>query len=236
MATNRYFSQGTTAEKRLYEDIIIEALSMYGQDVYYLPREIVNRDTIFSDDAVSYLSKIMGDSWHDYLYTNVINLRTLSLRYRSTEYFEALLQELKKSRMFRRYWREVYFEEKDHYIDNEYFRVNSPQWGRLVWFTSSLTALTTAGELQLMVYVPASKETSKAFSQIERNMEQFAILNDEIRNPLQAIVGLAELEGGDLAEKIFAQAKEIDGIIKKLDLGYMESQKIREFLRKHYSM
>ena len=53
MAINRYFTQGTSAEQRLYEDIIIESMKIYGQDVYYLPREIVNRDTIFSDDSTS---------------------------------------------------------------------------------------------------------------------------------------------------------------------------------------
>ena len=53
MAVNRYFTQGTPLEQRLYEDIIIESLKIYGQNVYYLPREIVKRDTIFSDDAVS---------------------------------------------------------------------------------------------------------------------------------------------------------------------------------------
>jgi PAS domain S-box-containing protein len=75
---------------------------------------------------------------------------------------------------------------------------------------------------------------SEAFAQIEKNMEQFAVLNDHIRNPLQAIVGLADLEGGDLAEKIFQQAMEIDAIIKRLDIGWIESRKIREFLLKHY--
>lgn len=57
MAINRYFSQGTKSEQRLYEDIIIEALSIYGQDVYYLPREIVRRDTIFGDDSTSRFDK-----------------------------------------------------------------------------------------------------------------------------------------------------------------------------------
>jgi PAS domain S-box-containing protein len=76
----------------------------------------------------------------------------------------------------------------------------------------------------------------EAFVQIEKNMEQFAILNDHIRNPLQAIVGLADLEGGDLAEKIYQQAMEIDAIIKQLDIGWIESAKIREFLHRHYGV
>jgi len=53
MPTNVYFDTGTTSEQRLYEDIIIEQLKIYGQDVYYLPRKIANKDTIFGEDPAS---------------------------------------------------------------------------------------------------------------------------------------------------------------------------------------
>ena len=53
MATNLYFSQKVRSEQNLYEDIVIEALKTYGQDLYYLPRDIVNEDKIFGDDPVS---------------------------------------------------------------------------------------------------------------------------------------------------------------------------------------
>lgn len=53
MATNLYFSQGRKSEQDLYENIIIESLKIYGQDVYYIPREIVKRDRIFDDDSTS---------------------------------------------------------------------------------------------------------------------------------------------------------------------------------------
>ena len=50
---NLYFSDAVRPEQNLYEDIVIEALKMYGQDVYYLPRDIVNEDKIFGDDIPS---------------------------------------------------------------------------------------------------------------------------------------------------------------------------------------
>ncbi len=53
MPRNVYFSQGATSEKRLYEDITIEALKIYGHDVFYIPRSIVNTDSIFNEDALS---------------------------------------------------------------------------------------------------------------------------------------------------------------------------------------
>jgi len=53
MPRNVYFSQGNTPEKRLHEDIVIEALKIYGHDVYYLPRKIINTNSIFNEDALS---------------------------------------------------------------------------------------------------------------------------------------------------------------------------------------
>ena len=53
MATNMYFSQGSRSEQQLYEEIIIESLKIYGQDIYYLPRDIVNKDNILNEDASS---------------------------------------------------------------------------------------------------------------------------------------------------------------------------------------
>ncbi len=53
MPTNVYFDTGTTAEQRLYENLIIEQLSVFGQDVYYLPRKLVNQDTLFGEDTSS---------------------------------------------------------------------------------------------------------------------------------------------------------------------------------------
>ena len=55
MATNQYFNNyGTnTPDQRLVESIIIESIKVYGIDVRYLPRTMVNEDTIFGEDRVS---------------------------------------------------------------------------------------------------------------------------------------------------------------------------------------
>ena len=53
MAKNVFFSQGTRTEQLLYEDLIIESVKIYGQDVYYLPREMVTTDRLFREDVLS---------------------------------------------------------------------------------------------------------------------------------------------------------------------------------------
>jgi len=57
MAINHYFQGGkgigNAAEKLLHEDIIIESLKIFGQDVYYMPRTLVNRDLVLGEDTSS---------------------------------------------------------------------------------------------------------------------------------------------------------------------------------------
>jgi len=79
-------------------------------------------------------------------------------------------------------------------------------------------------------------EKRMALIQIEKNMEQLAVLNDHIRNPLQAIVGTVDLEGDGLSDAIRPYVDEIDSLINELDVGWVESENIRAFLRKHYDI
>jgi len=74
----------------------------------------------------------------------------------------------------------------------------------------------------------------QALEQIEKNIEQFAILGDHIRNPLAVIVGLSSMAPGDITDKIILQAREIDRIITQLDKGWIESENVRGFIRKYY--
>jgi hypothetical protein len=53
MATSKYFKHNVRSEQSLVESLVIESLQFYGQDLYYLPREIVNKDKIFLDDVPS---------------------------------------------------------------------------------------------------------------------------------------------------------------------------------------
>ena len=51
--TNVYFSQGTRNEQYLIEDLIIESLKIYGQEVFYIPRTLVSKDEILGEDRLS---------------------------------------------------------------------------------------------------------------------------------------------------------------------------------------
>ena len=53
MATNTYFSQGTTGEQDLTQSLVNEQIKMFGKDVYYIPRTLVKQDTVFGEDTMS---------------------------------------------------------------------------------------------------------------------------------------------------------------------------------------
>ena len=76
----------------------------------------------------------------------------------------------------------------------------------------------------------------ESYQQIEKNLHQFAILNDHIRNPLSVIVLLTEMDAGSHCQQILEKSKEIDRIINQLDRGWLESEKIHQFLKKYYDI
>ena len=75
----------------------------------------------------------------------------------------------------------------------------------------------------------------RAFEQIDKNLEQFAILNDKIRNPLSVIMTLASFEETSENDLIQKQVEIIDKIVDELDKGWMESEKVRNYLKRYFS-
>lgn len=54
MATNFYFNNFTNSqEQHLIEDLVTESIKIYGHDVYYLPRTLVARDSLYNQDDLS---------------------------------------------------------------------------------------------------------------------------------------------------------------------------------------
>jgi transcriptional regulator with XRE-family HTH domain len=112
-------------------------------------------------------------SWHTYAYQNITIFRTLSLRYRTQPYFQALITELRKWPLFRRYWFKLYEDiERDPVVDNETIVVHAPQVGELNYFSTSLTAMTGTGSLVFYAYIPADARTTEIFTDIARHSEQ----------------------------------------------------------------
>lgn len=50
---NPYFTQGTSSEQNLVQDLIIESLRIYGKEFYYIPRTLVSKDSVLGEDRLS---------------------------------------------------------------------------------------------------------------------------------------------------------------------------------------
>lgn len=53
MAKNPYFKFGTNSEQNVVENLIIECLGIYGQEMFYIPRTLVSKDEILGEDRLS---------------------------------------------------------------------------------------------------------------------------------------------------------------------------------------
>jgi PAS domain S-box-containing protein len=100
------------------------------------------------------------------------------------------------------------------------------QDGQLIFFIVFASDITEQKKMQ---------ENEKiALQQIERNLEQLATLNDQIRNPLSVIVALLTLqERTKTTDQIMEAVRSIDDLVKRLDKGWEESEKVREFLERN---
>jgi len=101
--------------------------------------------------------------------------------------------------------------------------------GQIIGTLSSGEDLTMRKELE--------KEKTSLLDQIQQNLAQIAYLNDNIRNPLTIIMTLSEIHfDGEAGKKIQEQIEIIDESITKLDTRWSESEKVLDFIRKHYQI
>jgi len=64
MPTNVFFNHAVATEQHLYEDLVVESLRMYGHECYYLPRNVIEEDTILGEDIQS----VYGDAYSVEMY------------------------------------------------------------------------------------------------------------------------------------------------------------------------
>ena len=111
------------------------------------------------------------------------------------------------------------------------------------WFETSVYPVTDRNGAEVRIAIQSRDITERKYleeelkkaglSQTELNIEKFQILNDQIRNPLQVIRGYTSLDPSKYNDKINKQVEIIDNIVTQLDMGWLESEKVQQFLLKH---
>ena len=64
MPTNVFFNHAVNTEQHLYEDLVVESLRIYGHECYYLPRNVIEEDTILGED----IQATYGDAYSVEMY------------------------------------------------------------------------------------------------------------------------------------------------------------------------
>ncbi|MBO8181463.1 MAG: PAS domain S-box protein [Archaeoglobus sp.] len=83
-----------------------------------------------------------------------------------------------------------------------------------------------------------AKTRMKCSEQIEKNIENYMLLVDQIRNPLAVIAGIADLklenankeELKEVKKIILESVRKIEDVVSKLDRGWFESERVRDSL------
>jgi hypothetical protein len=227
MATNRYFRQGATSEQILYEDLIIESLKIYGQDVYYLPREIVKRDTVFGDDSTSrfdnayrlemYIENVEGFDGEGDLFTK----------------FGVEIRDAATFIVARRRWKsQVQFYENTD--DKPMYR---PREGDLIYLTLSdsffeITKVETENPFYQLKDLPVFRIRAELFEYNDEDFDTGLDLDDIEQQAFQRLVtfDLATMTGkfevGDTLTQTNPNGFTITGDVVKIDASIPSSYKV----------
>ena len=80
MVLNPFFTQGTTSEQNLVQDLINEQLRTYGVDIFYLPRKYMTENTVIREVVQS---KFDSAYLLKHTLTTTINILVLEISYQN---------------------------------------------------------------------------------------------------------------------------------------------------------
>jgi len=227
MPTNVYFDTGTRPEQSLYEDLIIEQLRIYGQDVYYIPRKMAGTDNIFGED----ISSSFEDAYLIEMYVD--NVDGYEGEKELMSKFGLDIQDDATFTVARRRWEQFIS------IDNNIIESSRPNEGDLVYWPkgNKLFEITFVDhddpfyqvhnlptyKLKCKTFEYASEvidtgiaeldaiETNNSLDQMQHQLtlEQTAVFNQEIR--LESNEGLIELEAALGNDNIITEDETLSG-------------------------
>lgn len=111
-----------------------------------------------------------ADNWEQYALNSMHAFRVNSLRYRAHPYFKYLMKAFRNPveyPFFDRFWKMVSSTEQDREANVDYFSYTHPVFGRLNYVASTITAVTSIGELFLIQNVPLNEHTDRVFDQLK---------------------------------------------------------------------
>ena len=136
--TNPYFSTttGFTAEQELLDDLTIEQIGMYGLDLYFMPRKILNMDKLFNEGSKSTFEKALSIPMYIKTYDGYDNGMELLTKFgvKSAEQITLIMSRSQFSTYCTPFLKNFY-EQGDGFIDNDAGETAvRPKEGDLIYF------------------------------------------------------------------------------------------------------
>lgn len=126
---------------------------------------------------------LAGNDWERHALQNIRFFRRTSLRYRNSQYYRDLIQELNKYKAFNQYWKRTLAEVDDEFLNYSIFKIELPdkQCAEYLGIATFL-GVTPFGELQMNMYLPLSEDTALIFENLYQktgpSCEQFSAFPD----------------------------------------------------------
>ena len=127
----------------------------------------------FSKDLVARSHVI--DNWDQYALNSMRTFRENSLRYRAQPYLKYLMTVFRNRNeypLFERYWKLVSSVEQDKEASIDYFSYHHNEFGLIKYISSTITSITSFGELFLTQYLPLDENTSQVFEGLAQRAGQ----------------------------------------------------------------
>lgn len=125
---------------------------------------------VFSD--ISGFRELMNDIWQKSLWMNMRHFRRDSFRYVEEKYYRHVKDELFKIDLFSNYWEDHDRSYEDHFVDLDHVNFFHLDFQVDVhYIITQTTALTEFGELFVISYLPANKDTELLFSKLASDVD-----------------------------------------------------------------
>lgn len=137
--TNPWFSTttGYSGEQQLLDDLTIEQISIYGLDIYFMPRNIVNMDKLFNEGSKSTFERALPIPMYIKTFDGFDNGMELLTKFgvRSAEQITLQFSRSQFQAYFSQYLADFYTTNAENTIDNEAGETElRPKEGDLIYF------------------------------------------------------------------------------------------------------
>lgn len=110
--------------------------------------------------------KMMGADAHSFFRRTVLLYKAMTIKYRSSWYFQLILPELNRFPLFREHWQSPIFHDENVFINYNIIQMRHPKYGELKFLSGPLQGITPHGDLNLYSFQPLDAHTVSVCAEV----------------------------------------------------------------------